>query len=124
MTFKKFEDIDAWKRGCRLAVDVYKLTYEEPLSKDWGIRDQIRKSAVSIPSNIAEGYERNSNREFRRFLKIAKGSCGELRTQLYISKALELASSTKVDQFLKECIELSSMIQSLISYLDKSLARS
>jgi len=97
MTFKKLEDIDAWKRGCRLAVEIYKLTMEEPIAKDWGLRDQLRRSAVSVPSNIAEGYERNSNREFRRFLFIAKGSCGELRTQLYILKALELSLSTDVD---------------------------
>jgi len=123
MTFKKLEDIDAWKRGCRLAVDIYKLTSEDPISKDWGLRDQLRRSAVSIPSNIAEGYERNSNREFRRFLTIAKGSCGELRTQIYILKALELKLSLNLDSYLKECIEVSSMIQSLIGYLDNILSK-
>jgi len=124
MAFKKLEDIDAWKRGCRLAVEVYKLTREEPIAKDWGLRDQLRRSAVSVPSNMAEGYERNSNREFRRFLYMAKGSCGELRTQLYILKALELTLSSDVDSLLKECKELSSMIQSLASYLSNLLSKS
>jgi four helix bundle protein len=73
MTFKKLEDIDVWKRGCRLAVSIYKMTVKSPFDKDWGLRDQIRRSSVSIPSNIAEGYERNSLAEFRRFLLIAKG---------------------------------------------------
>ena len=68
-TFKKSEDIEVWKRGCRLAVEVYKLTGIKPLEKDWGLRDQVRKAAVSIPSNIAEGYERDSSAEFKRFLR-------------------------------------------------------
>ncbi|NQU05857.1 MAG: four helix bundle protein [Calditrichaeota bacterium] len=120
MTFKKLEDIDVWKRGCRLAVSIYKITVKSPFDKDWGLRDQIRRSSVSIPSNIAEGYERNSPAEFRRFLLIAKGSCGELRTQLYILKALDLLESTEIESLINECIELSSMIQSLVNYLQKS----
>ena len=116
-TFRKLEDIEVWKRSCRLAVDIYKLTAVEEISKDWSLRDQIRRSSVSIPSNIAEGYERDSNAEFSRFLKIAKGSCGELRTQLYIVKALELIPQEIIDKFLKETIELSSMLQGMITYL-------
>jgi len=73
--FRKVEDIEVWKRACRLAVDLYSLCDQEPLAKDWGLRDQLRRAAVSIASNIAEGYERNSQAEFRRYLLIAKGSC-------------------------------------------------
>jgi four helix bundle protein len=72
------ENLGVWKRSCRLSVELYKLL------RDFGFRDQVTRSALSVPSNIAEGYERDSSKEFSRFLKIAKGSCGELRTQLYI----------------------------------------
>jgi four helix bundle protein len=76
-----FEKLEVWKRGCRLSVEIYKLLRE---SKEYGFKDQLFRSALSVPSNIAEGYERGSRKEYIRFLNIAKGSCGELRTQLYI----------------------------------------
>ncbi len=119
MTFNNLEDIEVWKRGCRLAVAVYDLTKHELLNKDWGFKDQLRRSAVSIASNIAEGFERGSQKEFIRFLFIAKGSCGELRTQLYILKALEWIPAEDVDNQIKECKEISSMIQGLVNYLSK-----
>jgi len=118
-TFKKFEDVDTWKRACRLAVDIYRLTNQPELRKDWGLRDQIRRSAISISSNIAEGFERNSNAEFKRFLLISKGSCGELRSQLYLLKALELLPAKDVGNSITECIEIPSMIQTLINHLKK-----
>ena len=118
--FQKIEDIEVWKRGCRLTVDIYRITKQSPFDKDWGLRDQIRRAAISIPSNIAEGYERDSFAEFRRFLRIAKGSCGEIRTQLYIAQALGYLEKTVGEQTIEECIEISSMISSLISHLEKS----
>lgn len=117
MMFRKFEEIDAWKRSCRLSVEVYKITNSGLFEKNWGLRDQIRKSVVSIPSNIAEGYERESRTEFKRFLFIAKGSCGELRTQLYIAQAIEYIPKNKAEQLIDECKEISSMISGLISHL-------
>lgn len=77
-----FEDLEVWKSAMDLAEMVYKLTNTTELSKDFGLRDQIRRSAVSVPSNISEGFERNANNQFIYFLVIAKGSCGECRTQL------------------------------------------
>ena len=118
--FRKIEDIEIWKRSCRLAVEIYKLTGQGPFDKDWGLRDQIRRAAVSIPSNIAEGFERESSAEFKRFLLIAKGSCGELRTQLYIAQALGYIAKLEVERLIGECIEISSMISSLISHLKKN----
>jgi len=115
--FKKIEDIEAWKRGCRLAVEIYNITNIDPFSKDWGLRDQIRRSVVSIPSNIAEGFERESSAEFKRFLLIEKGSCGELRTQLYIAQALDYITKSKVEQLINECKEISSMMSGIISHL-------
>jgi len=95
------------------------LTTQGQLGKDWGIRDQIIRAAVSIPSNIAEGYERESTAEFKRFLLIAKGSCGELRTQIYIAQALNYIQKQDAEPLIKECIEISSMISGLIRHLKK-----
>ena len=77
----RFEDLEVWKRGARLSADIYKGMAE---IRDFGFRDQITRSGLSIPSNIAEGVERESNLDCIRFLTYAKGSCGELRTQIYI----------------------------------------
>ncbi len=77
-----FEDLEVWKRRCQLAVDVYVANHA---SKDFGLRDQMQRATVSIPPNIAEGCERDSTPDFIKFLRYSKGSCGELRTQLYIS---------------------------------------
>jgi four helix bundle protein len=122
-TFKKLEDIEVWKRSCRLAVDIFKLTDSKELSQKWSLKDQILRSAMSVPSNIAEGFERDSTAEFKRFLQIAKGSCGELRTQLYILKSLELLPSQTLDQLISKCLGISSMIQSLVTHL-KSFGKS
>ena len=119
-TIKKFEDIEAWQRSCRLAVEVYKCTFQAELKNDWGLKDQLRRASISISSNIAEGFERDSDAEFKKFLVIAKGSCGELRSQLYIIKALKILPNSTIDKFIKECSEISSMLQSLISYLKSS----
>ena len=115
--FKKLEDIEVWRHSCRIAVDIYKVTSLGQLEKDWGLRDQMRRSAVSIPSNIAEGFERESKAEFKRFLLIAKGSCGELRTQLYIVLALKYIEKSQIDSLITECAEISSMISGLIRHL-------
>ena len=117
--FRKVEDIDVWKRGCRLVIAIYKLAESEPLSKSWALRDQICRATLSIPSNVAEGYERDSQAEFRRFLLIAKGSCGELRTQLYIIKAMKLVGEEDIDPLLQECSEISAMLKSLSIHLTK-----
>ena len=82
-TIKKFEDIKAWQKARELASAIYKLCREGELARDFGLRDQIRRSAVSVQSNIAEGFGREGNKEFIRFLKIAKGSACEFRSQLY-----------------------------------------
>ncbi len=121
--FKRLEEIEVWKRGCRLAVDIYKLTNVKELEHDWSLKEQIRRSGLSIPSNIAEGYERDSDAEFKRFLLIAKGSAGELRTQLYILKAMNLLPQANIDSYLIECTEISSMLQSLIIHLKASIQK-
>ena len=79
---EKFEDLKVWQEGIKLTVDIYNELKD---CRDFGLRDQMQKASVSIPSNIAEGYDRHSNKEYIHFLYIAKGSCSELRTQLYIA---------------------------------------
>jgi len=85
---KNYEELQIWQEGCRLAVDIYQLTTNEPFTKDFGLKDQIRRSSVSIPSNIAEGKERETIKELVRYLYVAKGSAAELKTQLYIAQGV------------------------------------
>jgi len=111
-----FEKLDVWKRSCRLAVTLYQELRD---SKEWGFRDQITRSALSVPSNIAEGYERNSRKEYLQFLRIAKGSCGELRTQLYIGARTGMLDPELSEELIRESCEISKMLGGLISTLRK-----
>lgn len=110
-TIQKFEDLEVWKESCQLAVEVYHALKE---CKDFGLRDQLQRSSVSIPSNIAEGFERNSNKEFIQFLYISKSSCGELRTQLYISKAVSLIDEQTIEVLIERTRKISAMLYKLI----------
>lgn len=81
----RFEDIESWKRARVVTQKIYELSSIGDFNRDFGLKDQIRRSSVSIMSNIAEGFERDGNKEFTNFLSIAKGSCGEARSQLYVA---------------------------------------
>jgi len=105
-----FEDLDVWKKACRLSVRLYGLLKD---CNDFGMKNQILRSAVSIPSNIAEGSERNTLPEFRRFLNIAKGSAAELRTQVYISKEVNILSNRDAVDIIHELKSISKMLQAL-----------
>lgn len=109
-----FEELDVWKRSSRLAVDVLSLV--EPI-KLYGLKDQMIRSCISIPSNIAEGADRDSNREFRRFLSFAKGSAGELRTQLYIGLKGGYFTEEQARPLIAEVKEISSMVEGLRKHL-------
>lgn len=111
-----FEKLDVWKRSCRLCVTLYQKLCD---SREWGFRDQITRAALSVPSNIAEGYERNSRKEYLQFLRIAKGSCGEVRTQLYIGQRAGLLESNLCEELIRESGEISKMLGGLISTLSK-----
>lgn len=117
MAYQSFENLEVWKRACRLAIAVSRALRD---SKQYALRDQMQRAAISIPSNIAEGHERDSRRDFIRFLRISKGSAAELRTQCYIAKKLELLKQTEADDFIKESKELSAMLQGLIRSLSKT----
>ncbi|HWB58050.1 MAG TPA: four helix bundle protein [Chthoniobacteraceae bacterium] len=110
MAYQSFEDLEVWQRGCRLAVDIFKAFAP---CKNFTLKDQIQRAALSVPSNIAEGSERGSTKDFAHFLNISKGSCGELRTQLYIARKLDLLGKAAFDRLIKESRELSSMLEGL-----------
>ncbi|MEY2492610.1 MAG: hypothetical protein QOH24_1561 [Verrucomicrobiota bacterium] len=120
MAFQSFEDLEVWQRGCRLAVDVFKTF---AACRNFTMQDQVKRSALSIPSNIAEGYERGSNKEFIRFLNIAKGSGGELRTQLYISRKLEFLTKTDFNRLVAESKEISAMLHGLSRAVGKRVVQ-
>jgi four helix bundle protein len=112
----KFEDMDVWKRSARLSVAIYK---ELSGLKDYGFKDQITRSGLSIPSNIAEGFRRDSDKEKRNFLNYAKGSCAELRTQVYIGIEIGYICREVGNTWITETKELSSMVSGLMRYLGK-----
>lgn len=117
---KTFEDLDVWKRSCQLSVDICNLAEH---INNFALRDQISRSAISIPSNIAEGSERDSTPNFIRFLRYSKASCAELRTQLYILSRINtnspLLEKESLHPFIKETKELNAMLQGLINSLKK-----
>jgi len=116
---KNFEELDIWKQGCQLAVDIiYQVTEERLFSRDFGLRDQIRRSAVSIPSNIAEGEERETINELVRSLYIAKGSAGELRTQLFIAHSIGFLDIYQHNSLSEKVTPLSKQIGSFIRKLE------
>ncbi|MBI3344068.1 MAG: four helix bundle protein [Gammaproteobacteria bacterium] len=112
-----FEKLEVWKRSSRLCAEIYKTLDN---CKDWVFKDQITRSALSVPSNIAEGYERSSANEYARFLKIAKGSCGELRTQLYIGIEVGLLDKVSTGRFIQEATEIARMLQVLIQKISST----
>ena len=116
-TYKNFEDLEVWQLSMALCTDVYALTNTDLFAKDFGLKDQIRRSAVSIPSNISEGFERDSNNQFLYFLAISKGSCGELRTQLTIAFNLNYLSEEKYLNMKDKCIETSRQLSGFSKYL-------
>ncbi|MBU1054412.1 MAG: four helix bundle protein [Proteobacteria bacterium] len=111
MAYHSFENLEVWKKACRIAVRTYEIMKDV---KDFGLRDQMTRAAVSIASNIAEGAERGTKPEFIRFLHIAKGSAAELRTQIYIGFKIGAIKQSDQEEMVVELKTLSSMIQALI----------
>lgn len=118
MAYQSFEDLKVWKRSTKLSVELTNYLND---CNDYAFKNQVIRSALSIPSNIAEGAERQSEKEFRYFLNIAKGSAAELRTQLYVGMKTTLVEKEVAQGMIKELKELSSMLQGLIKSLDKKL---
>lgn len=122
-TFRSVEDIDAWKKARHLTDVIYRLTKSGPFSKDFALRDQVRRACISIMSNIAEGFERDGAGEFAQFLSMAKGSVGELRSQLYIALDQKYIDTSTFKDLTELCLEISKMIRGLMVYLRKSSIR-
>ncbi len=114
MKIIRFEDLDVWKESTSLSVDIYRISEEGRLRRDFGLVDQLRRSAVSIASNIAEGKERKTSAELIRFLYIAKGSAGELRTQLHIAKEIGYLVEDKFLELNQKLEKIGGMIGNLI----------
>ena len=112
----KFEDLEVWKRSARLSANIYQ---ELATLKDYGFKDQITRSGLSVPSNIAEGMERESNQEKRRFLDIAKASCAELRTQTWIGMEIGYIEKDTGKAWIQESQELSAMLVGLMCSLNR-----
>src|SRR5438128_1005447 len=110
MPYRSFEDLEVWQRGCRLSIAIYNA-FEG--CRRFSLKDQIERAGLSIPSNIAEGAERGTSKDFAHFLNFSKGSCGELRTQLYIARKLNAVSKPAFDSLVKESREISAMLQGL-----------
>jgi four helix bundle protein len=119
-TFKKFEDMEVWKKSMVLTSGIYKITNQPVFSRDFYLVNQLRKSSVSIASNIAEGFERDGNKEFINFLYIAKGSCGELRCQLYIAKDQQYLQAESFQEMYNLATEISVSLNKLIKYLQET----
>ncbi len=115
--FERFEDIVAWQKARVLVPEVYKTCNDGKFAKDFGLKDQIRRAAVSIMSNIAEGFARRTNKEFTRFLYISHGSVAEVQSLLYVAVDQKYISDTSFKTLYGSCDEISRMNSSLISYL-------
>ena len=119
-TIERFEDLEAWKLARELTSRVYTCSGAGNFGRDFALRDQIRRASISIVSNIAEGFERDGDKEFIQFLSMAKGSCGEVRAQLYLALDQQYISETLFQELTTKAIQLSRVISGLIRYLRQS----
>ena len=120
MKIIKFEDLNIWKLSLKITKLIYDVSSNKYFIKDFGLKDQIRRAVVSISSNVVEGFEKNNNNEFIRYLKIAKGSIGEVRNQLIIAKEINYISLIEFDNINKLLLDLANQTGSFISYLEKT----
>jgi four helix bundle protein len=120
MKIKRFEELESWKKARRLTNQIYEATNSGAFMRDFGLKDQIRKASVSILSNIAEGFERGGDKEFLQFLAVAKGSCGEVRAQLYIAADQAYLSQDLFQELQNATSEISRLISGLMTYLHNS----
>ena len=118
-TFKRFEDIQAWQKARNVTLKIYRITLEGDFSKDFGLRDQIRRSSVSVMANIAEGHGRRSDKEFDNFLNIAHGSAAETQSHLYVALDLQYIEQKHFTEIYKLVDEISKMIMGLKHHLQK-----
>jgi len=117
---KRFEDVESWKEARTLTNEIYKHTLRGEFAKDFGLKDQLRRAAMSILSNIAEGFERGGDKEFLQFLAVAKGSCGEVRAQLYVAFDQRYLSETEFATLQQTATDVSQLLSGMMRYLKQS----
>ena len=116
-SFKKFEEIQAWQKARDVTLDIYRLTDDGRLARDFGLRDQLRRASVSIMANIAEGHGRRSNMEFANFLNLARGSAAEVQSHLHVAHGVGYIDKLVFDDLYSKTTEISRMLLSLAQYL-------
>lgn len=114
---ERFEDLPIWKKAAEVSLNVYRISEKGKLKNDFSMKDQIKRAAISISSNIAEGFEYGNNSDFVRYLRYAKGSAGELRSQMYIINEMELIESVDYQKINEQLIEVSKQISGFMKYL-------
>ncbi|HDL52418.1 MAG TPA: four helix bundle protein [Proteobacteria bacterium] len=119
-TIKTFKELDTWKKAVELTREIYHISGKGDFRKDFSLQNQIRRAAVSIPSNIAEGFEREGNKEFIQFLTVAKGSAAEVQTQLRIAYEVSYITDDDFKKMDDICIEVLSLISGFLRYLRSS----
>ncbi len=117
-TYENFESLPVWQESIELCDLIYNATENEHFFKDFALKDQIRRAVISISSNIAEGYERDSMRQRVYFLLIAKGSCGEVRSQLEIAKRRKYISDESFTELIEKCFSVSKQLKGFMNYLN------
>ena len=120
---KRFEDIEGWKKAWELVSAIYAVSSKGSFAKDFELRDQIRRAAVSVMSNIAEGFERGGDKEFSQFLSLAKASCGEVRSQLYVALDQKYLSEEQFQSISEQTTHVSQLIAGFMRYLRQSNLR-
>ena len=119
MKIEKFEDLNIWKLALKITKLVYDISANSSFAKDFGLKDQIRRAIISVSANIVEGFEKNNNNEFVRFLKIAKGSTGETRNHLYIALCVGYINKDQFEEINNDLLVLIKQIGKFIVYLEE-----
>jgi four helix bundle protein len=120
---KSFEEFEVHKKGVVLTKSIFELLNKKSFDKEFGFKDQIKRAVISITNNIAEGSEYNNNKQFIRYLKIAKGSCAEVRSMLVLARELEFCSDKEIIESYQLTIEISQNISNFIKYLESTLEK-
>jgi four helix bundle protein len=122
-TVKSFEGLEVWQHARKVVKDIYRVSAQGPFSKDFGLRDQLRRASISVLSNIAEGFERAGNKEFAHFLYMAKGSAGEVRSQLYVAFDLAYITEDEFRSLANSSETIARQLSGLIKYLQRPNAK-
>ena len=117
---QRFEDILAWQKARELTKEIYAHAKAGAFAKDFGLRDQIQRASVSIMGNVAEGFDRGGDKEFSQFLSISKGSCGEVKSHLYVALDQQYVNPAQFDRLYNSADEVSRLIVGFMAYLKQS----